>query len=98
MSAILHLDTEAARATSKAMYGEFGNIMDAKWHVKKETDDFLYKGGWTGPSHDEFVGLWEEWDMLMNSVIRDLAILQDNLEMEVNKWEMATERFAYLTD
>jgi hypothetical protein len=98
MFPILHLNTELARAISKTMYAELGNIIEARDAVKKDTQDFLYQGGWTGPAHDEFVELWEEWETQIGSVITELACLQDNLVLEVNKWEMATERFAYRSE
>ena len=97
MFPILHLNTELAREVAKIMYDEYGNIMGARYDGKKATTDFLQQG-WSGPAHDEFVGLFEEWDMLIGKVITTLASLQDNLVLEVNKWEQATERFSYPVD
>ena len=97
MTAILHLNVELVREVTKIMYDELGHIMDAKHDVLNDTKGFL-QVGWSGPAHDEFVGLWEEWDMLMGRAITSLAVLQDNLVLEANKWENATDRFSYRSE
>jgi uncharacterized protein YukE len=93
MSEIRHLNLEAVRMAAVPMFEEKEKIKIAKDSLKSETDGFLYQGGWTGPSHDQFIGLWEEWKPRIEATVSDLESLQRRLGEEAHKWERMTEKF-----
>jgi uncharacterized protein YukE len=93
MSPILHLDTDSAHVAFKVMKYDWVDMNDALYQLKKDTDGFLYQGGWAGPARDEFVRLWEEWGKKMQDYVNQLACLEDNLEIEVWEWNEASTAF-----
>jgi uncharacterized protein YukE len=93
MSEIRHLNLEAVRMAAVPMFEEKEKIKNANDSLQKETVDFLYQGGWTGPARDEFAGLWEEWKPRIGAAISDLENLQRHLGEEAHKWERMTEKF-----
>lgn len=93
MSEIRHMNLAAVRMAGVTMYAEYEKISVANESLQNETDGFLYQGGWTGPAHDEFIALWDEWKPRIGATVSDLINLQRQLGAEYHKWEAMTEKF-----